>query len=251
MTALLPDHIWKQIKPIFARAWPNEAIVAVYADRWEHFENVAPNPMVGFALSEADNARLLASPPQLLLHSHPNGDPVPSDEDTLGQLATGWNWGIVAVHAAPPSYAVTHVAYPECWGDGVEIPPLEGRSYLWGVRDCWTLCRDYLRLAGHSVPNCPRAAVPCRYPKGHWGHAQFEYWPRKLGFRRVDRDGRRPGDIVLMCYAHPTINHMGVWLGDGRILHQNAKRTSQIWEIGDEERFVARFNCSFIRWPAK
>lgn len=250
MTALLPDHIWKQIKPIFAAEWPNEAIVAIWPDRWEQLTNASPTPFLNFALTEADNLRLVNDPPQLFLHSHPNGDPSPSDEDTIGQLATGWNWGIVAVHACPPM-GVQAVDYPECWGDGVEIPPLEGRTYLWGIRDCWTLARDYLRLQGHSVPNCPRAAVPSRYPKGHWGNAAFEYWPRKLGFRTIDRDNRKVGDLVLMCLAHPTINHIGVWLGDGQILHQNAKRTSQVWSIGDENRFLERHNCKFIRWPTK
>ena len=247
---LLSDEQWAAIKPIFVRAWPCEAIVAIWPDRWEHLENAHPAPATGFKLTPVDHARLLADPPQLFLHSHPNGDPTPSDEDTLGQLSTGWNWGIVAVQAAPPAFIAT-AEYPECWGDGVPIAPLEGRPYLWGIRDCWALARDYLRLQGHPVPNSPRAAVPSRYPAGHWGHNQFAYWPKRLGFRAVDRDKREPGDIALMCMQSQTHNHCGVWLGEEQLLHQMMKRNSCIWQIGNEERFIERYNVQFVRWSKK
>jgi proteasome lid subunit RPN8/RPN11 len=248
---LLSDEQWKEIKPVFVKAWPNEAIVAVWPDRWEQIENVSPAPAFAFQISEADNARLQLDPPLLMLHSHPNGDSTPSDEDTLGQLATGWAWGIVAVHAAAPAFAVTAVDYPELWGDCVPIAPLEGRSYLWGIRDCWTLARDYLRLQGHCVPNCPRALVPSRYPSGHWGHDQFAYWPKKLGFKEVARHNRKPGDVFLLCFRSRTQNHCGIWLGEGRILHQPGGQNSHIMTIGDEEKFIERNSVTFMRWPNK
>lgn len=246
-TRLLPDEVWLQIKPIFAAEWPKEAIIAIWPDRWEQIENASPTPALNFTIPSDVHSRLLLDPPQLLLHSHPNGDPTPSDEDTTGQLATGWNWGIVAVHACPPDY-IAVVDYPECWGDGVEIPPLEGRTYLWGIRDCWTLARDYMRLQGQAVPNCPRAQTPSRYPVGHWGHNQFAYWPPKLGLRPIDRDKRLPGDLALMHLQSTAINHCGIWLGESRVLHHVAKRNSGIWNIGEEEKFIERMNVTFHRW---
>src|SRR5690606_16447408 len=97
---VLSDALWQEIKPTFIRAWPKEAIVAIWPDgSWCEFPNVHPDPIDAFSLAHDDKALLLTKRPALVLHSHPHGSAEPSDRDTESQIATGWTWGIVAVHA--------------------------------------------------------------------------------------------------------------------------------------------------------
>lgn len=233
---------------VFRDAFPNEAVVAVYDDSWRQFENIHKDPINGFELSQEDSAYLLNNPPILFLHSHPKGNQSPSDRDSLQQLATGWNWGIVAIDGNERG-DVYAVHYPECWGDGLDIPPLVGRTYLWGVRDCWNLVRDYYRLNGFpKLKATPRARDPSIYPIGTPGNNMFAYWPPKLGFKQIEPHARKPGDMFIMHFRSDIPNHCGIWLSDGKVLHQMEGQLSTEWSLPTTaEHFIERHNVTFWR----
>ncbi|OJY60924.1 MAG: hypothetical protein BGP16_00865 [Sphingobium sp. 66-54] len=242
----LPHNLWAEIKPVFFEAFPEEAVVAIWGDKWRKLENIHPEPMFKFRISDGDRAELLSNPPSLFLHSHPNGSAEPSDQDTLSQLATGWNWGIVAVKGNANG-DVYSVAYPECWGDGITPPPLLGRTFLWGVRDCWTLCRDWYAEQGIRFDNVPRARDPSIYPVGHWGNDPFNYWPTRVGFKPVARHERKPGDFAVFQFRSSKYNHCAIYQGEGRFLHQIEDQTSSVWIVADEDRLIERMNILFYR----
>lgn len=250
MSALLSDKTWHDIKGVFARAYPREAIVALHGDEWTELENVHPEPTLSFRLRDEDRLSLLDNPPSLFLHSHPQGSPEPSDRDTEQQIATGWTWGIVAVQGNPITGAVFDIQYPEIWGAGAQQGPLEGRSYLWGIRDCWTLCWDYYGAHGHDLPAIPRV----REPGGHHSDPRkvdpFAYWPAQLGFKPVaSRADRQEGDLCVMYWKSPQANHVAVYLGNGQYLHQVKDTLSNVFTAKDEERLLERMAAQFWRLP--
>lgn len=238
------------IEPAFAAAYPREAVVAIWPDgTWAEFANIHDAPERSFRLSEHDTALLNEHPPALFLHSHPNGPAWPSDADTDAQIATGWTWGIVVVHGDAAG-RVLSVDRPEIWGPDAPVLPLEGRSYLWGVRDCWTLVRDYYRAAGHSFPDIPRVKEPGPHHTDPARVNQFTHWAPRIGFERVtDRAYREPGDLVLMAWGQPRINHCAVYLGESRYLHQPDRQPSSIWQAPTEERMLERMAAQFWRLP--
>lgn len=243
---VLPDSLWAEIKPVFLNAWPNEAIVAIWADgSWREFPNVHPEPIGAFSLSHEDKAYLLKRRPALFLHSHPNGDPSPSDRDTESQIATGWTWGIVAVHAN--LVGVYDVSYPEIWGPEKPVEPLLGRSYLWGVRDCWTLCADFYGASGRILDPIPRVREPGNHHQLERGRDPFRYWPPRLGFVRVDRHQRQPDDLAIMFWKSPIANHCAIYRGEGRYLHQLENRHSEEWIPQHEEHAIEKYAMTFWR----
>lgn len=243
----LPASLWEEIKPIFIRAWPCEAIVAIWPDGWRELRNVHSAPALGFCFSEEDRAALLARKPLVVLHSHPNGTRQPSDDDTVGQLAWAFPYGIVAIDAEVTTGQIFAAHYPECWGAGLPIPPLLGRSYLWAVRDCLTLCQDYYTLQGVKLPRIPRSREPSIYPKGHWGHDQFLSEPERLGLKLLKRHERQPGDITRWITKGNRYNHCAIYLGDGQFLHQPVDQASVIHTTDHEERFIELMNIDFLR----
>lgn len=243
----LPDDLWQQLLPIFGKAWPNEAVVAIWPDEWRQLENVAAEPMLSFSLGEADRIELLTRKPLALLHSHPNGRREPSDKDTLSQLAMNVPWGIVAIDANPVTGNIYAVHYPECWGAGLPIPPLLGRQFLWGVRDCMTLAQDFYTLNGVHMPRIPRARDTSIYPKGHWGHDPFRTQPKNLGLKPVQRHERRPGDLTIWMNGKGRYDHCAVYLGEGRYLTQSIDQASEIYVTDFEEKFIERKNIEFLR----
>ncbi|QCB39209.1 hypothetical protein E5554_16065 [Sphingobium sp. PAMC28499] len=243
---ILSDALWLEIKPIFMRAWPREAIVAIWPDgSWREIENINPAPHEAFSYSHADNALLLNKRPALFLHSHPHGSAEPSDRDTESQIATGWTWGIVAVHANLTG--VTDVSYPEIWGPEKPVEPLLGRTYLWGIRDCWSLCEDYYRASGRVIDPIPRVREPGQHHAHARGQDPFRYWPPRLGFKPVDRADRQPGDLAIMFWNSPIANHCAIYLGEGRYLHQLSQRHSEEWLPQQEERAIEKYAMQFWR----
>lgn len=244
--ALLNEATWQAVRPIFASAWPREAVVAVYDDgSWLQLDNVAADPLGAFELTQSDAAKLDAKRPLVLLHSHPNGSAEPSDRDTETQIASGYTWGVVAVSGN--ELGVHHVAEPEFFGPLRPRPPLLNRSYLWGVRDCWTLCEDYYHEQGIPFAIIPRVRQPGPAHPHPRGRDPFRYWPPRLGFKPVPREQRKPGDLALMFFRSPVLNHCAIYLGEATYLHQLENRTSEHWCHDNEEQFLERFAVQFWR----
>lgn len=263
---MISQETWKEIRPVFARAYPNEAVVAVWPDgSWQEFRNVSPMPLKAFAIEPTEAAPLFNKRPLALIHSHcivgevgTLGDP--SDPDSIEQLASGFPWGIVVVSGNPQG-DVYGVESPVFWGDGVPRQPILGRKYQWVISDCFTLMRDYHATQGIHYPDVPRvrdAEVKDSegnpyYPADHWAHRYMEHWIRELGFELVeDRADRKPGDAVVRrsgVSAH--LDHCSVYLGEGKYLDISLKRPSHEYIPDDEESFWRVTGARFYRWKGR
>lgn len=255
MDPYLPLPTWDEIRPYFIEQFPKEAIAVVWKDgSWEKLENVHETPMFSFKLSEEDHLELMerADDVLVLLHTHPNEVQHPSDMDSRNQLACGFAWGISVAKGDHSTGQGWDALYPEMWGDTVPIPPLTGREHLWGVRDCFSLVRDYYRTNGRPFRNFGRIKDPTIKGAPSWAADQIVHNAQTvLNMEEIKREDRRPGDAFTQCcggrgpYTH---DHCGIYLGEGKYLHQPLNRLSEIYTPNNlEERWLARHSTRFWR----
>lgn len=155
---------------------------------------------------------------QAVVHSHPGGPAYPSNTDMRQQVATDLPWGI----------AVTHELGQEVfwWGDDVPIPPLIGRGFRHGVTDCYSLCRDFYRLQHNlTIPEFPRGWEWWDEPEeGELPEDLYAKGFEQAGFFEIGMHDLLPGDAFLATVRSRYINHAGIYLGNGLILHHTCGR---------------------------
>ena len=102
--------------------------------------------------------------------------------------------------------------FPSCY---FENPPYEGRPYIYGLMDCYTLFKDwYEKELKINIPwNIHR-------PYGWWEQRSslyFEYM-KQAGFANQSGVMQR-GDVILFSLGGSVTNHVAIYLGNGEILH--------------------------------
>jgi cell wall-associated NlpC family hydrolase len=98
---------------------------------------------------------------------------------------------------------------------------LEGRKFVHGITDCYGLARDfYKEFFEIDLPNWAREDE--WWEKGEDGPNFYMKHAHELGFRILDdlpvRD-MQLGDCPVMAIQSTVPNHVGVYVGDGKILH--------------------------------
>lgn len=140
-----------------------------------------------------------------IVHSHPDATTQPSNVDLAQCYMSELPWIIVS--------------WPE--GDLRIIEPmagprpLEGRPFVHGIWDCFTIIRDWYKLERNiDLPNFQRSE--CWWESGNENLYMDNY--RKAGFTEINGE-LKPGDIIIMQVSAPVPNHAAVYIGDGIILH--------------------------------
>lgn len=169
----------------------------------DHFE-IKPED---WAAAE-DDGEILA-----VVHSHVNLPALASDADKLFCEHTGVRWYIIGV----PSGAMNFID-----PTGEEIP-LVGRSYSYGVLDCFTILVDYYqRELGIVIPSV-------KYENEFWKLENGEknlYVENYAAAGFVEVKEMREHDILLMRVQSRILNHAAIYLGGGMILHHLTNRLS-------------------------
>jgi proteasome lid subunit RPN8/RPN11 len=197
--------------------FPKEScgLVAVVKGRKRDFpcRNMAETPDEHFVLDPAD---YVAAEDQgeivAVVHSHPKTNPAPSQADRVACEKSGLPWYIVNPQTEQWGY---------CEPEGFELPYV-GREFVFGVVDCYTLCRDwYNREFGLNLRDYDR---------------RDEFWLRgenlyldnfaNEGFYPIPLDELQYGDAILMQLQSPLPNHAAIYLGDQLIIHHVQKRLS-------------------------
>lgn len=148
-----------------------------------------------------------------IIHSHPATPPEPSQADLISCEASGLPW---------------HVCNPntETWGfcePSGHQAPLVGRDWVWGITDCWTLCRDWLREHGLEVRDWERPATPEQFEQNPFFD---DRWSETGFYELKEDDDYAAGDLLLMCIRSQRPNHIAIYIGDGLILHHLRYRPS-------------------------
>ncbi len=147
-----------------------------------------------------------------VFHSHPNAPCHPSEADRVACEASGLPWHIVGLPSGQ---------WSECAPSGY-LAPLEGRPFVHGILDCYSLVRDYYqRVMGITLPDYARA-------DDWWQHGGNLYRDnfRAAGFREIELRDAKVGDMILMQVQAPVENHAAILLDGNVILHHLHGRLS-------------------------
>lgn len=222
----ITEKIISDIKQHAAEAYPQEACgIITSKSRYVRMENTAADPKKDFRIEPAE---MLKYEVGAVVHSHPGGPCYPSESDMAGQIATAVPWGICIVDSAG------EVSTPFFWGSSEFMPPLLGRSFRHGPSgsdgcgDCYALIRDwYLLERGIKLQEYPRA-------DGWWEKGQnlYENFFQEAGFYEIRAEEAREGDVFMGRVLCSKINHAGILLEDGLILHHLAGRESRREPVG-------------------
>ena len=178
-------------------------------------KNLAGNPLVNFDLDPAAWLELVDGEKVVgVYHSHPRTSAEASQADLMGVEATKLPWHIVNPHTE--DYRVFE---PTGY-----VAPYEGRVYVHGSVDCYTVVRDWFaREWGLQLPNFLRA-------DNWWDKGQNLYLDNfeACGFVRLIDQAPEVGDVFLIQRSSSVPNHAVVYVGDGQILHHPAGRLSKV-----------------------
>lgn len=221
MTMFDDPEIIKAAKQHALAEYPKESVGAIVADEYIPLINEARDPLQHF--DTAFHAHYEA-----LIHSHPDESPAPSAHDMAQQQATALPWAILSVNS--------ECAGPLEWfGDMVPSTPYIGRTFLSGIRDCWCLVRDwYMKERGIVLDNLPRGAT--------WAKEQIELISEKTirdtGLYPISFNELQEGDIVAARVGSAIVNHTGLYLGRGLLLHHPWNALSCRTPIGPWQRVI-------------
>ena len=204
--------IFNHARRLAALASPQESAGLIIRGHYTPCKNLSKTPDRAFALDPAD----VASPDvDAIVHSHPGGPACPSHEDMQQQILSGLPWVIVSV----PTLSSLCREDMFVFGLPPKLDLMVG--YRHGVTDCFSLIRAYYaEVMGINLPEIPRGWGWWHDGGDHYS-AQYE----RLGFTPLTpTETQQPGDVFLARIRAPVINHGGIWLGDGLVLHHLAGR---------------------------
>lgn len=158
-----------------------------------------------------------------VVHSHPDGAARPSEGDLAACEASRLPWHILAVHRGDSGDLAVVDRYS--WQPSGYRAPLVGRSFFYGVLDCWALARDwYLEELGIELADVDHG------PDGWW-QTDSDFSPyedeanyEKAGLVRLPKGTPlQLGDLLVMQLQSKSgkPNHVAVLIDPDRsiILH--------------------------------
>lgn len=210
----------QEIKNICLAEAPKEACGYVHNGKVYKCENISIQPHT-FELSEEDSLKIQQLGDVTLWHSHTDGMNFPSKQDMIMQEETDIPWVIFVLGCMKGTYYLKEYFY---FGDCVEMPPLYGRTYRFGVTDCASFVLDYYRKLGLPITAYPRSM-------DEWlaGFYSYEDYFLDLGFKEINYDLRslKKNDLLLFNVRANFPNHAGVYLGEGLFGHHLQDRVSK------------------------
>ena len=225
----MTNDLLEEMHRIGALRFPNEAcgfVVKTQKDKSALIEsrNDSPYPNSEFLINPDEYLRAEELGEIIgVWHTHTNGNIEPSDADLASCEATGVTWYMCNVSKKPDGsfgYSPLRVFSPHGYQK-----EYVGRPYVFGVFDCWTLCRDYYkREFGIELNDYPRI-------EDYWLKPDLNFFATKweeTGL--VDASGQdfQRGDILFFQTDNSgNPNHSAIYIGDGLILHHCYARLSR------------------------
>lgn len=187
-------------------AYPNEFVALITESGVMVVENTHEDPAENFRVSKKDTAKAYREGLLAVVHSHCDVPLAPTKEDMTGQLLMGIPWGIVHVSQGK--------AVGDLWWDGKALDEeYEGRPFVHGVSDCYSLVRDFYLNHNVELPMVPR--------DWQWWETEelFEKLFDDFGFESVPVSQAKYGDMLVINIGGKVAHHCGVMVGPEEFLH--------------------------------
>jgi proteasome lid subunit RPN8/RPN11 len=195
--------------------------------------NIARDPRHTFILHPQDYAEAERRGEVLAVyHSHVDESPEPSIRDR----AMSERHGLPVVILGWPADEWS-VYKPTGWK-----PDLIGRPFLYGILDCWTLVVDkFDRDRGIKLESMA-------YEDEWWLKGQDLYRQHlpSRGFVRIGSPDQ-VDDLILMQLEAPVPNHIGIYTGDGMMLHHPPGHLSGEHPYVCDQGYYAKCTTAFYR----
>jgi proteasome lid subunit RPN8/RPN11 len=197
--------------------YPKESCGVFSEDKYIPFENKSSDPENSFLINSPEfNQLYINEKIDCVLHSHEEKILMATVEDQQQQIELNVPFGII--HLLNKSYIKTVF-----WGDNLEISDLEGRYFVYGVFDCWSLVRDYFRLKGYEMPRIAR---------------EWKFWEKYPMYEKFIEEKKAPFFFIPVKEAKPDdvflynlegtkyLNHGGVIVNENQVLHHFVNKIS-------------------------
>jgi proteasome lid subunit RPN8/RPN11 len=230
MDSLVKDALADFVKEHGFKRYPQEACGLVYADASgkPHFvecKNVSLEPEHNFLIDPKEYLEVEKLGEVVACwHTHCDIPPRASNADKQGCKNTQVPWFIGSVFGPDLPYRFEGLTLVEV-DEGFEMP-LIGRTYSFGVFDCFSLMRDfYKQEMDTELPDIPRTErVWTSEPNYMEKRAEDVF-----GFVRLPEGSHAiKGDLFFIQTGREGADHIGIYLGDDRILHQMRSRLSRV-----------------------
>lgn len=221
--------------------YPKEACAIVVSDdncklKVINCENNHEDPLNHFRIDASVIAEyVINNSLKAVLHSHIaksnlQGDiRTPSANDIQAHIDFDIPFGIVATDGITVSEPL--------WLDDSNIAPLEGRTFIHGVQDCYTIVRDYFRIVhGFTIKNFARD--PSWWVNG--GNLCNDAAIISAGLVEIAYTDLCISDLVLMQIGSQVPNHWAVVVGNNKILHQLPHRLSCADALSKWRKYICK-----------
>jgi len=206
------------------KRYPEECCGVVVQGNYFELINMSDDPENTFkiGMSQAEIEEFAGGILEAVIHSHPDGTASPSSHDMISQIESAVPWGVFSTDGKE----CTGISW---FGDECPIQPLLGRPFIHGVYDCFGLVRDYYRLKKNiTIPQFPRDEE-WWYNGGDLLNVENF---KDAGFRVIPQNELQIGDVVAATILCNTVNHVGIYVGKGLVLHHLYDRLSKRDPIG-------------------
>lgn len=193
---------------------PRECCGLVRGESFIPIHNISPDNGSFLMEPRAFLNAMKQGPVDAVAHSHVFLPPTASELDLSSCEASALPWLIVSIPAE------THTVIRP---SGFKAP-LVGRSWGWGVHDCFAIIRDgYSAYAGIDLPDI---------------HRDWEFWKDPHDFIRASMPQMgfvelkptatwRHLDVIGIKIHGKVVNHLALYLEPGNMLHQMSQRFSE------------------------
>jgi len=148
-----------------------------------------------------------------VVHSHTHGSAYPSDADKASCEELDLPFYIYSVQNDDWNYIE-----PNGYESG-----LYGRTWIWGVHDCYSLITDYFfKNKQIKLKFWPRP----KNIKQFVNNPYFEKILIESGFIEVDKNNIKEDDVLLMEGPKEKLNHVALYIGNQTIFHHAIKKLS-------------------------
>jgi proteasome lid subunit RPN8/RPN11 len=216
--------------------YPREACGLIVDGNYIPCPNSSSDPLQTFRIDPLHYVKAAAlGEVQAVLHSHPylsnESGRWPAEWPTTTDM-TSWMkgnipWGICSTDGDGISQLVWLEEHTQ---------PLEGREFIHGIHDCYSIIRDWYKQERNVVlPNFARGI--------EWWHTGKDLYDENFtnaGFVTIDHKDAVIGDCVMMKVASKVTNHAAVITGPNQILHHMFNRLSGQDTLNKWQRCIVR-----------